>query len=182
MITPLSSHILIILLLLLRAQGVSPNPGLTFLLHTRSRCTGWLKDADHGANIPLVYVCGFKFLTRKFLTLETFNTPKISVVFLKKNLPMILSPRPPQQLVRKKKTTLSTPHRFRAPRLGVWHPPSWSRFNDLLLLTFIATTAQRDLVNQETEAAAVSRVRSVYMLIYTHYRCVYIYICTRLYT
>ena len=60
-------------------------------------------------NIPLVYVCGFRLLTRKFLTLGNFNTPKISVVFLKKNLPMILSPRPPQQLVRKKKR--------RSPRL-----------------------------------------------------------------
>ena len=82
---------------------------------------------------------------------------------------------------KKKKTTLSTPHRFRAPRLGVWHPPSWSCFNDLLLLTFVATTAQRDLVNQETEAAGVSTVRYVYMLIYTHYT-IWIYVYIRLYT
>lgn len=91
----------------------------------------------------------------------------------RKILPIILSPWPPQQITVgvKKKTTLSTPHRFRAPRLGVWHPPSWSCFNDLLLLTFVATTAQRDLVNQETEAAGVSTVRYVYMLVYTltHY-------------
>lgn len=102
----------------------------------------------------------------------------------RKILPIILSPWPPQQItvgVKKKKTTLSTPHRFRAPRLGVWHPPSWSCFNDLLLLTFVATTAQRDLVNQETEAAGVSTVRYVYMLIYTHYT-IWIYVYIRLYT
>ena len=103
-----------------------------------------------------------------FLTL-----PKSVWFSYRKILPIILSPWPPQQItvgVKKKKTTLSTPHRFRAPRLGVWHPPSWSCFNDLLLLTFVATTAQRDLVNQETEAAGVfNGALCIYVNLYTLY-------------